>query len=174
MATKTERIYGILIRPQIARLTLSVKDHQTRMTMRQVVIVYSQTLWSDLDFLSCGTTWLDKKDKYQRSIQIELQRAKCYHVVAHLNYRQSPTNSRSRKEFAKAQRMTRPAVMCIAQKHMIRMVFSVTLCVSDAGKIWRFLSRIWSEVSGGWRLTSDPSRSGNVQKTGKGLKKFFQ
>ena len=62
----------------------------------------SQTLRSDPDFAYCGTSWLDKEDRYRRSIQIELQRAKCYHTVAHINYRQSPTNSRSRKEFAKA------------------------------------------------------------------------
>ncbi|KAL5475081.1 hypothetical protein EMCRGX_G027136 [Ephydatia muelleri] len=64
----------------------------------------SQTLRSDPDFAYCGTSWLDKEDRYRRSIQIELQRAKCYHTVAHINYRQSPTNSRSRKELAKASR----------------------------------------------------------------------
>ena len=134
----------------------------------------SQTLRLDPDFAYCGTSWLDKEDRYRRSIQIELQRAKCYHTVAHINYRQSPTNSRSRKEFAKAYDAASCDVHRLESELEDYDTDGFLHNLARVGKILRLLSRTWSKVSDGWRSTSDPSRGGNVQKTGKRLKKSFR
>ena len=59
-------------------------------------------LATDPDFSSCGICWLDRDDSCRRSIQIELQRAKCRREEAYSKLLNTPSNARSKKTARKA------------------------------------------------------------------------
>ena len=63
--------------------------------------VETNTLVTDPDFSSCGMGWLDMNDSCHRSIQIELQRAKCRRDEAYVKLLRTPSTACSKKTTAK-------------------------------------------------------------------------
>ena len=59
--------------------------------------VETNTLVADPDFSSCGMGWLDIDDSCHRSIQIELQRAKCRRDEAYVKLLRTPCTAAPRK-----------------------------------------------------------------------------